>query len=222
MIHKEIPLCSWGSAFGHESTELLPACLINLLHQKLWCPLSLCLSPPATFLGLVRDLEGGVFTSLSPAQCPQPTKGLPLPGATILCWFGREETSPSVSQQGVFQLHRGTWKGSGTNLRAFLIRLVRIQVQIQACLRGRRGVLSTLKRHLRSHLFGVKPCLSGSGSWVEVLCCVRVCESESLRHSPVTKQLWSPDLWVPGELIWCRVSPNRTSGPGLKWTYYGK
>jgi hypothetical protein len=34
MVYQETPLCSWGSAFGCESAELLPACLINLLPES--------------------------------------------------------------------------------------------------------------------------------------------------------------------------------------------
>jgi hypothetical protein len=67
-----------------------------------------------------------------------------------------------------------------------------------------------------------KSCLSGSGSGVEVLCCVRVCESVSLRRSLVTKQVWSPDPWVCSELIWSKVSPNRASGAGIIQTHYGQ
>jgi hypothetical protein len=68
----------------------------------------------------------------------------------------------------------------------------------------------------------MKPCLSGLGSGVKVLCCVRVCESASLRCSLLTKLVWSPDLWVHSKLIWSRVSPNSTSGPGLMQTHYGQ
>jgi hypothetical protein len=38
MVYKESPLCSWGSAFGCESAELLPACLINLLPERALVP----------------------------------------------------------------------------------------------------------------------------------------------------------------------------------------
>jgi hypothetical protein len=69
--------------------------------------------------------------------------------------------------------------------------------------------------HLSNPIFGgVKPCLSGSGSGLEVLCCVRVCESMSLRHSLVMKRVQSPDLQVCGGLRWSRVSPNRACSPG--------
>jgi hypothetical protein len=38
-------------------------------------------------------------------------------------------------------LHKGTWKASETDLEAQLIRLVRTQVQIQACLRRQKESL---------------------------------------------------------------------------------
>jgi hypothetical protein len=44
---------------------------------------------------------------------------------------------------------------------------------------------------------------------------MRVCESVSLRHSLVTKQMQSPNPQVGGKLIWSRVSPNRASSLGL-------
>jgi hypothetical protein len=40
--------------------------------------------------------------------------------------------------------------------------------------------------------FGVQQGLLGSGSTVEILCCVRVHESASPRHSLVVKHVWSP------------------------------
>jgi hypothetical protein len=57
---------------------------------------------------------------------------------------------------------------------------------------------------------------------VKVLYCARVCESASLRHSLVMKQVWSPDLRVHGELIWSRVGPNRASCLGLIRTHYSQ
>jgi hypothetical protein len=56
---------------------------------------------------------------------------------------------------------------------------------------------------------------------VEILCCVSVCESVSLRRSLAEKQVWSPNPQVHGELTWSRVNPKRASGPGSIWTHYG-
>jgi hypothetical protein len=85
--------------------------------------------------------------------------------------------------------------------------------------RGSRGVWSILKGSLVTTFWG---CLSGSGSRVEVLCCVRVCESASLRYSLVMKWVWSPYPCVHSEIIWSRVSPNRASGLGLYWLTMAK
>jgi hypothetical protein len=78
--YKENPFCSWGSAFGLEYTELLLACLINLLPKSFS---ALSLSEPSCYISgaLVWDLEGSVFTLL-PAQHLQPAKRPTLPGAT--------------------------------------------------------------------------------------------------------------------------------------------
>jgi hypothetical protein len=51
---------------------------------------------------------------------------------------------------------------------------------------------------------------------------MRVCESVSLRHNLVTKQVWSPDSLVCGELIWSRVRANRASSLGLIQNLYGQ
>jgi hypothetical protein len=71
--YKEGHLCSRGSAFGLKPTELLRACLINLLLESFGAP-SLCLSLPITFLGHSSGIQSSVFTSLSLAQSPQPAK----------------------------------------------------------------------------------------------------------------------------------------------------
>jgi hypothetical protein len=61
-----------------------------------------------------------------------------------------------------------------------LIRLVRTWVQIQACPRRQKGSLITSQWDtLVTTIFGVKPCLSGSESGMEVQCCIRVNENES-------------------------------------------
>jgi hypothetical protein len=195
--------------------ELLLACLINLLPESFWCPLSLCLSPPATFLGVHPGFGGWCFYQLNALG---PLGGPPLPGTTSLCWSGGGSLSPSeprrrvpVAQTNMERLRNQpgspthqTGKNPGSNSG------------------GRPGVWSTLKSTQVMPFWGVKLCLSGSGSRVEVLCCVRVCESASLRCSLVMKQVWSPDPWVCCELRWSTVSPNRASGLGLIQTYYGQ
>jgi hypothetical protein len=129
---------------------------------------SLCLSPLATFLrahpGFGRWCFHLLVTgSTSPARwerCPARRHW------TVL--IQGEGASLLVSRGGKFWLHKGTWKGSGTNLGFPLIRLVRTQIQIQACLRRQKG------RLINSPFLGVKLCLPCSGSRVEVLCCVKV------------------------------------------------
>jgi hypothetical protein len=41
------------------------------------------------------------------------------------------------------------------------------------------GETDHLPETTSNHIFGVKPCLSGSGSRMEILCCVRVYENVS-------------------------------------------
>jgi hypothetical protein len=150
---------------------------------------SLSLSEPSCNISgvLVWDLEGGVFTSLLPAQCPWPAGRATSARHHQTILILGEIASLLANQGGEFQLHKGTQKGLGTNLGALLISLVRTWVQIQACFRRQKGSLINSQRHLSNPLLGVKPCLSGSESGTEVLCCVRVCEGASLRHSLVTK-----------------------------------
>jgi hypothetical protein len=71
MVYKESPFCSQGSAFGLKSTELLLACLINLLSESFGA-LSV-LAFLQHFWGPSQDLEGSIFTS-SLAQHPQLTR----------------------------------------------------------------------------------------------------------------------------------------------------
>jgi hypothetical protein len=52
--------------------------------------------------------------------------------------------------------------------------------------------------------------------------CVRVCESVSPRCSPAAKQVWHHNLWVCGDLIESRESPNRASSLGFIWTHYSQ
>jgi hypothetical protein len=141
MVYKESPLCCRCSAFGHKSAESLLACLINLLPESFG---ALSVSVTAFlqhFWRLAWNLEGGVFTSLSPVPCHQPTRRATparLPPDHVDLGEG---ASLPVSQGGKLWLHKGTWKGLGTNLGAPLFRLVRTQVQIQACLRRQKGSL---------------------------------------------------------------------------------
>jgi hypothetical protein len=74
------------------------------------------------------------------------------------------------------------------------------------------GETDQLPETISNCLLG-KPCLSGSGSGVEVRCCVRVCENVRLRCNTAAKQVRSPDPQVHGELIGSKVSP---TGP-LVW-----
>jgi hypothetical protein len=104
--------------------------LSKLASWKLWCPLSLCLSSPATFLRAHLGFEGWCFHLLVTGQTAPLDLVDPAEGASLL-----------ASQGGEFQLHKETWKGSGTSLGALLIRLIRTRVQIEACLRRKKGSL---------------------------------------------------------------------------------
>jgi hypothetical protein len=126
------------------------------------------ISPPCHWLNVPAHWEG------CPCQIP--------PNHVDL----GEGVSHLVSQ-GRVQLHKGTWKGLGTNLGAPLIRLVRTRVQIQVCLRKQKENMINSQKALSNMLFGGETMVSGTGSGVEVLYCVRVCESVSLRHSLVMK-----------------------------------
>jgi hypothetical protein len=218
MVYKKIPLRSQCSAFGHEFAELLLACLINLLPKSFGALLVSVWSLLQHFWGLIQDLEGGVFTSLSPAQSPWPLGGLPLPALPDCVDLG-EGASLLASQGGEFWLHKGTWKGSGTNLGALLIRLVRSWVRIQTCLRRQKERLITW-RHLSNSLLGCETVFQVQGVG-QKYCTVWVWESVSLRLSLVKTRVQSTDPWVRGELIWSRVSPTRVSGLGFIRTHYG-
>jgi hypothetical protein len=175
--------------------------LNKLASRKLWCPLCLCLSPPETFLGAHLGFAGWFFhllvtssVSLAPLEgppCQTPPNCVdPEEGAVLL-----------ASQGGEFRLHKGTWKGLGTNLGALLIRLVRTWVHIQACLRRQKRSLINSQRHPSNRIFGGETLSFRFREVVDVLCCVRVCESASLRCCMVTKRVWSPDPWVPPSLL---------------------
>jgi hypothetical protein len=67
IVYKEGPLCSWGTWVPRVAASLLN----KLASQKLWCPLCLWVLLQH-FWGPACDLEGGVLSSLLPAQCLQP------------------------------------------------------------------------------------------------------------------------------------------------------
>jgi hypothetical protein len=70
----------------------------------------------------------------------------------------------------------GTSEGRG----ALLIRFIRTEVQIQACPRRQKGRLITSQWDtLVTSILGMKPCLSGSGSGMGELCCVRIYKNVS-------------------------------------------
>jgi hypothetical protein len=118
MVYRESPLCSWGSAFGCESTESLPNCLIKLL------PKALLLSHPTTFLEAHCQYSGGgVFTSLSLAQSPQPTgRATPARCHQMFLSEGRDPLfqqteevrfgctkEPGKAQEPTWQSHSSDW-----------------------------------------------------------------------------------------------------------------
>jgi hypothetical protein len=215
MVYNEGLVCSWGSDFGLESTESLLACLIKLLPEN-FAALSVSLwDLLQDFWGPTWDLEDGVFTSCQQLNVSSPLGGLPLPGTS----FWGEGASLLLSWGGEFWLHKGTWKGSGTNLGALLIRLVRSWVRIQTCLRRQKERLITW-RHLSNSLLGCETVFQVQGVG-QKYCTVWVWESVSLRLSLVKTRVQSTDPWVRGELIWSRVSPTRVSGLGFIRTHYG-
>jgi hypothetical protein len=106
-----------------------------------------------------------------------------------------------------FWSHQGTWKSSGTNLEALLIRLVRTQVEIQACLRRQRGILIHSQWHPSNcYLWWNCVCQVQEAWWK--YSAVWECESASLRHGPATKWVRSSNPWVCGKLIWSTLSPS--------------
>jgi hypothetical protein len=200
---RKAPLCSQGSAFGLESTESMPACFINLLPKSFGASLSLSepscnisggyswiqrvVCSPHCWLSVLAHQEGHPWQV--PWEHVDPRGGSPSP-------INPRRRVPAA-QRNLERLR--------TNLGALLIRLVRTWVQIQACLRRQKGSLINSQRHLSNPLFGVKPSSrfreGELGVRVEVLCCVGVCESASLRCSLVTKWVQSPSPQVSDEFI---------------------
>jgi hypothetical protein len=140
MVYKESTFCSWGSAFGYVSAESLLGCLINLLSESfVWARL-----PHSGDLWL--GFRGWCFHLLvTSSASPACWEGCPCQAPLDLLIWG-EGDSLLVSWGGEFQLHKGTWKGSGTNLGTPLTRLVKTQVQIQACLRRQKESLINSQR----------------------------------------------------------------------------
>jgi hypothetical protein len=199
---------------------LLLACLINLLPESfdalsisVWALLQ-------HFWELIQDLEGCVFMSLllalhswpagrvAPARCHQ----------AMLIWG---EGAPLLASQGQLLVAQRNLERLGNQLGSPAHQTGKNLDLNSGLPRRQEGSLINSQRDLSNPPLGWN-CLSGSGSRVEVLCYVRVCESESLRHSLVTKWVWSPNLWVHGEFIWFRVSPNKASGLGLIQTHYSQ
>jgi hypothetical protein len=103
-----------------------------------------------------------------------------------------------------------------------LIRLVRTQLQNQACLRREKRRLINSQWCTLVTVFWSETVSLGFREWggSTVLC--ESVWSASLRNSPAAKWAGSCNPQVGGELIWSRVSPNRASGPGFIQTLYGQ
>jgi hypothetical protein len=114
--------------------------LNKLALQKLLCPISLSEPFFNISVGLIWDSENSVFTYLSPAQSLHPTgRTIPARSYQTLLVQG-EGVSVLASQGDDLQLHKGSQKGSETNMGALIIRFIRTLVQIQACFGRQRGV----------------------------------------------------------------------------------
>jgi hypothetical protein len=93
------------------------------------------------------------------------------------------------------QMHSRTKWGAGTRegKGAQFIRLVRTWVQIRACPRRQKGILIYFQWDtLVTTYFGVKPCLSHSGSGMEVRCCMRVYENASWDAAQLRSEWGTP------------------------------
>jgi hypothetical protein len=105
------------------------------------------------FWGPTQDLKGSVITSLSLVQYPWLARTPSMPCAKGPCW-SKGRILSRAKQRSEFWFHKGTWKGSGTNLGALVTRMVGTQLQIQACLRRQKQRLITSQRHLSKALLG--------------------------------------------------------------------
>jgi hypothetical protein len=197
MVYKEGPL--FLRAQPLDSSPMSRCWLNKLASQKLWCLLSLS-EPSCNISGVLsQDSEGGVFTSCHWLNVPSP-----LPGATGLCWSEGKGASLPTSWGGVFQLHKGTQKVSGTNLRAPLIRLVRTWVWIQACLRRQKGSLINSQRHLSNPLFvGETVSFRFRERDGSTVLCENVWKCEPERYPSYKVSVESQS-----KLVWSKVSPN--------------
>jgi hypothetical protein len=145
MVYKESSLCSQDSAFGCVSTESLPACLINFLPESFGA-LSLHLSHP-TFLGVRLKFRGLCFHLIVTSSVSRPSKRAAPAMHHWMCWSKGRDPLYSEPRRQVCS-HKRTQKGSGTNLGAPLIRLVRTWVRIYACFRRQnRSLINSQQRH---------------------------------------------------------------------------
>jgi hypothetical protein len=105
MIYKEGPLCSRGSAFGLESAELLPACLIDLLLESFG---ALSVSVWALLWHLLSQAILSLFSLCSFLQFPTVSEGVCL----AACWWGWAGWGWSLGQEVL-----GTWAHPTSSLR---------------------------------------------------------------------------------------------------------
>jgi hypothetical protein len=156
-------------------------------HNKALLPAN-CLKSPISQLAnscniswmLIWDCSDGELSPPLSSECiPWTTRRSHQVPMDSLIW---RKIHPAGESGWGPRMHNRTQWGTGTSKGrgAPLIRLVRTQVQIQACPRRQKGNLITSQWDiLVTTIFGVKPCLSGSGSGMEVQCCMRVYENAS-------------------------------------------
>jgi hypothetical protein len=119
--------------------------LNKLASWMLWCPLCLCLSPPATFPPCnIQGFRGQCFHFLVTGSASPACLEVGPCQATLEHVVLRGRSPVPLNRWGEFQFHRGTWKGLGPNLGTLLISLVRSLVGIQACLRRQKGSFDKL------------------------------------------------------------------------------
>jgi hypothetical protein len=145
-----------------------------LLPEKPWCPISL-LEYPITFLGAQSGIRRRCFHLLvtrsqhprSLGECPtrcqhghfDPTEGLASPSAP----------------ESISWLHKGTWRRLRNQLGTLPVKLVRtLGSNNRPAFRRQKGSLIISQRN-PSGPMKVKPCLSGSGSRVEMCGPICIC-----------------------------------------------